>query len=555
MNDAASAVASTESRQQQQTENGSRDARERERERARELEREAERERERAREKEISAFREFSTMLPIKQTRRSRGSSFLIEQQEAAAKAQSAALQAQWSNINGLTMTMGNVNVGNPLSIPVNPQGGGGGGYLGPLGHDPSKPSALLQPVGGMHNLGGVGSAALISAMNANTPGHGGGYNALGAAGGEGFSGGMGGGGLNSIMQQQMHIGDQLSNQHASNAAAAMNMHGRKTPRSVPLTMPPLDGTPGGVGPSAPPGSSHQRLRAGGRPQLSQAQASGVAGAPWEAVGGGMGMPGMGASSSSAYAPGPLHHSQQLQQQQHQQQQAYGSSSAAGGGSLLMPPQGALPNIMTSNYGNVNLAQHQQQLGHSPQHQHQLQQPRMHQQQQYGYEVDFSAASGGGGGSSGATNPNSGYAGMQQQLANSGTLNMARRQASRENAALAAAGGGLAALPHTVNNSFAGGMGGAGAGMPLGGNYNNSSHHMGGPGIGLVQQQPQHGSNTRGGNPNTQHRNHNSVRSKQPTLLQYIFYIFSSFILSFIFVFRNKLPLYKAINTDETEGK
>ena len=50
--------------------------------RARELEREAERERERQREKEIRAFRDFSTKLPIKQTRRSRGSSFIMEQQQ-----------------------------------------------------------------------------------------------------------------------------------------------------------------------------------------------------------------------------------------------------------------------------------------------------------------------------------------------------------------------------------------------------------------------------------------------------------------------------------------
>lgn len=53
-----------------------------EKDRVRDLEREAERERERQREKEIRAFREFSTKLPIKQQqRRSRGASFIADQE------------------------------------------------------------------------------------------------------------------------------------------------------------------------------------------------------------------------------------------------------------------------------------------------------------------------------------------------------------------------------------------------------------------------------------------------------------------------------------------
>lgn len=506
---------------------GSKDARERERERAKELEREAERERERAREKEIRAFREFSTMLPIKQTRRS----FVVEQQEAAAKAQTAALQAQWSSINGLNMSMnaplpsniggmGGMSMGiagpsghssslhpNTLSMSGN---GAAAGYLGPL-QDASAPlgkslggpaganTVGLHPVSPLHSHN-VNSAALISAMNPNMPGANAGY----GSGQDGYQSSLGANGLNSIMQQQMHIGEHLNNHANNTAAAAINMHGRKTPRSVALTMPPLDAPGAGTGAGASSGlPAHQRMRAGGRPQLSQPVQQGVGagasmGAPWEASSGlgGVGLGGIG--SSSPYATSPHHSQPPLQQQQQQQQQQSHYLNSMGAPALHSNPGalGALPNIMNSSFNNMSMGQQQQPQAGS----------RIMQQVPYGYDADFGNSANGPhqqqmhqqqhlpGPSAGA---GTGYSSMQQQLN--------RRQVSRENSNVGVGGSGTMGLNAGSNlaNPYT-------ASVPM--NPSPSYAHHGNAGTGVVQhqqlppQQQQQPSNHR----NAGHRTNNA---------------------------------------------
>jgi hypothetical protein len=338
----------------------------------------------------------------------------------------------------------------------------------------------------------------------------------------------MGVNGINSIMQQQMHISEQLSSHHAGSnmAAAAMNAHGRKTPRSVALTMPPLQDAPS-AGPSAPPGmapsggNSHQRLRAGGRPQLSQPQNSG---GPWDATGG-AGMNALGGTGNAAalYAPGPLHHQQQ------------GPYASSGGASLLMPASGtlgALPNILNSNYNNINLGQHPQQQGLGP-----AQQVALHQadgasvmrgnvrlQAQYGYEGgagDFGAASVGAGGGGPLLNPNSGYSGMQHQVANaSGGGNAAnaspmRRQVSRESPGNAALAPGLNTLSNSNTNSNHVNSYTTSITNNVVNNYAHLTHNAGAGAAGgnaLAQQQPHAQRSNAQQQQQQQHRNHNTVR-------------------------------------------
>ena len=129
--------------------------------RARELEREAERERERQREKEIRAFRDFSTKLPIKQTRRSRGSSFIMEQQQqqqesngkiagGSGPSQPSSLHPQYQsqsqqNSNMIAPIMP-WNSSGPMNGSFNGMPSGQGyGHLGPL-TDPSQLKSLNGP-------------------------------------------------------------------------------------------------------------------------------------------------------------------------------------------------------------------------------------------------------------------------------------------------------------------------------------------------------------------------------------------------------------------------
>ena len=467
-----------------------RDAKEKEKERLKELEKEAERERERIREKEIRAFREFSTTLPIKQTRRSRGASFVQEQQEAAAKAQSAALQAQWGSLNS-GGGAGNVGLGmNSMGI-----GGGGGhggvagSYLSSLGGGDmgggvgnkalrSGGVAGLHPVSPLHGVGGAGPAGHLNSMNANNSGAG--YGGTDMA----YSNNV-----NAVLQQQMQMGEQ----HLA-SSIAMNAHGRKTPRAVALTMPPLQqqDSGGGQGVGSGLGAAQQRLRAGGRPHIASQPGVGSAGAGgmWDpsaaALGGGMnGMSGGGG------AP--------WQTPQQQQQQMGGGGF--GGGHMMnsgpSPALSALPNInMNPTFGNMNVSmnnnQQQQLQGNSrpmqptqmqygyeqqdfahQQHQQQMQQQQQHQQHLLQQQQ------------MGNVGANSNYSGMQQQL------NTRRSVLSREN-----------------GPSLAGPVGGLGIGLtPLSGGvlgaYSNSNGlsnngiggyaHMGNaPPLQHLQQQQQH---------------------------------------------------------------
>ncbi len=448
-----------------------RDAKEKEKERLKELEKEAERERERIREKEIRAFREFSTTLPIKQTRRSRGASFVQEQQEAAAKAQSAALQAQWGSLNG---GVGGGGAGN-MSLGMNNSsmlgiGGGHGGvagsYLSSLGGDMgggagnkalrSGNGVGLHPVSPLHGVGGAGAAGHLNSMNINNSGAG--YGGTDMA----YSSNV-----NSVLQQQMQIGEQhlASNSHA--ASIAMNAHGRKTPRAVALTMPPLQQQDSGGGQAGSGlGAAQQRLRAGGRPHVaSQPSGGSGGGGMWDAsaaaLGGGMnGMTGGGGGGAPWQTP-------------QQQQQPMGGF---GGGHMMnsgpSPTLSALPNInMNPTFGNMNMGmnghQQQQLQGNSrpmqptqmqyggyeqqdfahQQHQHQQMQQQQHQHllhQQQQQQM-------------GNVGANSNYSGMQQQL------NTRRPVLSREN-----------------GPSLAGPVGGMGIGLtPLSGGvlgaYSNSN--------------------------------------------------------------------------------
>ena len=87
------------------------------RDRMKELDLEAEKERERQRKKEISAFKEFSTKLPIKQTRRNRVSKFQADSIEGSDTVDSTLGTNSYHDISA---TGGN-NRGNQLNLNINP--------------------------------------------------------------------------------------------------------------------------------------------------------------------------------------------------------------------------------------------------------------------------------------------------------------------------------------------------------------------------------------------------------------------------------------------------
>eukprot|EP00597_Dinobryon_sp_UTEXLB2267_P011864 CAMPEP_0170114422 /NCGR_PEP_ID=MMETSP0020_2-20130122/10691_1 /TAXON_ID=98059 /ORGANISM="Dinobryon sp., Strain UTEXLB2267" /LENGTH=849 /DNA_ID=CAMNT_0010341399 /DNA_START=538 /DNA_END=3084 /DNA_ORIENTATION=+ len=176
------------------------EAREREQreQRARELEREAERERERQREKEIRAFRDFSTKLPIKQTRRSRGASFILEQQ----------LLQEGNSSKGINGGSGGNGVLQWNNAPLLPGSGASfsGGPLGTLGYGHLGPLPLVDSLAALKGPGAVA----------------GGYDSLAYSGA---------GHLLEAPNPQLHLSPPPLSQSGPGS--------RKTPRS--LAVPPLD--------------------------------------------------------------------------------------------------------------------------------------------------------------------------------------------------------------------------------------------------------------------------------------------------------------------------
>eukprot|EP01038_Epipyxis_sp_PR26KG_P004950 gene4950-6923_t len=158
-----------------------------EKERARELEREAERERERQREKEIREFREFSTKLPFKQNRRSRGSSFINDQVQGGGSGNDPSMNMimnnskgnnnqsivqQWNNgmnnsggMAGLRNDLPNNN-GNTQNIPIigNPTTIMGYGYLDPIsaqsGNNNPSYNNIPQKLSGMNGYDNGGDVS-----------------------------------------------------------------------------------------------------------------------------------------------------------------------------------------------------------------------------------------------------------------------------------------------------------------------------------------------------------------------------------------------------------
>ena len=178
--------------QQQQSVSNDKSSRERERDRQKEFEKEAEREKERLREKEIKAFREFSTLLPFKQStvqqpRRLPGSSYLNTpdldpiDDHLVPSSSSNSNNVHNSNYNSTPNNNNNSNNNNNNSGNNINNGGTGSGFypvvghinLGPLG-ETNLASNLIHNTGGRlrHSLGtsGVPSSTPLGISSINRP-------------------------------------------------------------------------------------------------------------------------------------------------------------------------------------------------------------------------------------------------------------------------------------------------------------------------------------------------------------------------------------------------
>ena len=287
------------------------------RERARELDREAERERERQREKEIRAFRDFSTKLPLKKdketaSRRVRGASFAAEQEEL--------MRMQ----------------------PQHGVGVGGGSVYGQLG--PLYPIGSTVARGGPLDMSGM-ATGVVAGYAQMMSGSGVGQVAVGGAN-WGGAGGQGGGGVAN--------------------GAGRKVQPKVLPRS--LAVPPLDAQSqaGGVG----------RYR-GGRLQVQGPVGGGV---PVPLGAGSAGLNGI-AFSSNATPPSNNLYSQQsdygeaflggggeqgdLRPSPRAAMLADGGGSgrAAGGGMAAVGVQGGLQQVGRGNGGRGGLQQQRHALG------------------------------------------------------------------------------------------------------------------------------------------------------------------------------------------------
>lgn len=360
-----------------------------ERDRARELDREAERERERQREKEIRSFREFSTKLPIKQTRRPSvgAASLLIDQQfQQSINPGPNVNLAQWGNMNMNTSIVGAGGFANVNALQ-GPSGGMQGyplhqrptGDLGPLNQQLGPPvmkTSGLQPMGSREGTGGNLSSLAAAGANAMIP--------LNSRERENNSGGGGRSGLQYPNVMSL-MDDQLTLQQQQMGTGARRMPPLESTNHFPLPQhqqraghtPPLNQQPNSL-----------RLLAGSRPQvgLGSVAAPGPAPSMWDSPGNGYGgsegvssssggnsrgqLAGMnlvgvtgvrrlgssGADHNNGFIPSPLDdlggrngsregHQQQNRQQHLQAQGILGYHHQAGSEAL-----GPLPNISSSGY-------------------------------------------------------------------------------------------------------------------------------------------------------------------------------------------------------------
>jgi cyclin-dependent kinase-like len=333
--------------------------RDKEKDRLRELEKEAERERERQREREIRAFIDFSSKVQLKQqphnNRRSRGSSFISDQELLTQQAQAAGA----AELLFPGSTMGSIG------------GVGGPGAIG-YPHGLNKAAPLPLNPNSMSMAGGAGGVG------------GGGMNQGNLGGSVGVGGGVAGGGI---------MGPPIGN--IGSMGGHMNAMGSIGMGGIGSMGPPAMGAPlDGLAPVArAPSRGGGKLQAAGLGAVasSSPSTSHPGGQQW-----GLNDNSGGFGNSIGMMPSIQHQSQQSLGQSmnsnanNAMRGNFNQALAGGGGG----GGNALPHILGPQHGN---ALHQQQQQH---HQQQQQfQQQLSQQQQQQAQMRGGGGFGGGGGS------------------------------------------------------------------------------------------------------------------------------------------------------------